>query len=182
MEVDEEFFLEHFGVKGMRWGSRKSSEVSRSVNKHAKRDAKEYARAQAFYGQGAGTRRKLIKQTVDGKSKRLPGYSTAFHKHLAEQDTSKHAEKAVSERHSIDRKEKTSKRAGALARRITGEPGTQAAFVAAAVGGAAYLNSPKGKAHLAKTAKKANDLVSEAKRRKGAIKTKRLLNDMMRKE
>lgn len=39
--------LIHYGVKGMKWG----------VRRRAKKDAKEYARAKMFYGEGAGTRR-----------------------------------------------------------------------------------------------------------------------------
>ena len=53
--------LLHFGVKGMRWGIRKSdpggpSGVSRSTNKEAAKDAEEFTRAKLYYGQGAGTR------------------------------------------------------------------------------------------------------------------------------
>lgn len=171
MIIEEEAFLQHFGIKGMKWGVRNSRPggVSRGVDKHAKKDAAEFARAQAFYGKGAGTRRKLIKQTVEGKSKRMPGYSTAFHRHLANQDPSKHAEKAVSERTSIDRKEKTRQTAGAVARRITGEQGTRAAFVAGAMGGAAYLNSARGRQHLSKAAHKMSNVAEAYKRQRGAV-------------
>jgi hypothetical protein len=63
--------LAHFGVKGMHWGQRNSEipGVSRSTSRDAAKDAKEFARAKAFYGEGAGTRRKLIRGTVEGKSK-----------------------------------------------------------------------------------------------------------------
>lgn len=170
MIINEDDYLEHVGVKGMRWGVRKGTPTgaSRAVDKHAKKDAKEFARAKAFYGEGAGTRRKLIKGTVEGKAKRLPGYKKAFDHHLDKQDTSKHASKAVSERTSIDRKTKTRQRAGAVARRITGEPGTQAAFVAAAIGGAAYLNSPRGRSVMSKSVSKLSGVAETIKRKKGA--------------
>ena len=77
-------FLEHYGVKGQRWGHRKDSTpgVSRKTDREAKKDAEEFARAKLFYGQGAGTRRKLIKATVEAKSKRDPSYAKAFDNHL----------------------------------------------------------------------------------------------------
>lgn len=69
-----------------------------SVSKEARRDAKEYARAQMFYGEGAGVRRKLIQATVEGKAVRNPAYSKAFHAELARQDMAEHAAKARKER------------------------------------------------------------------------------------
>lgn len=143
-------FLEHHGVKGMRWGSRKRDGVSRGTDRQAKKDAKEFARAKMFYGQGAGTRRKLINKAVEAKKGRDPAYAKAFDRHLATQQLDKHAEKASAERRRADFKDKNKKRAGYLARRATGEMGTQAAFAAVAVGGAAFIRSPKGRAILNK--------------------------------
>jgi membrane protein involved in colicin uptake len=145
-EIDD--FLEHFGVRGMKWGVRKNrlANVSAKTNREAKKDAEEFARAKLFYGKGAGTRRKLIKATVDAKIAKDPNYARAYSAHLAKQDSSKHAEKARSERASIDRRDKTKKSAGFLARRFTGEMGTQAAFTAIGRAGAAYFSNPNNRA------------------------------------
>lgn len=164
MIVDEDVYLEHFGVKGMHWGVRgKSSGASRQVNRIAKKDAEEFARAKAFYGQGAGTRRKLIKQTVEGRAKRIPGYQEAFQQHLDAQDTSKHAVKAVSERKRKDRHDTIKKSGGLLARNFTGEMGTKAAFTATALAGAAYLRSPKGQYMVKNAGKKMSKLAHDPK-------------------
>lgn len=147
MILDEEEYLEHYGVKGMRWGvrSNRTEGVSRSTDRMAKKDAEESARAKMFYGEGAGTRRKLIRETVKARSKD-PAYAKAFNAHLTKQDLSTHASKAVRERTTTDRRNRNKKRAGYLARRFTGEMGTQAAFAAAALGGVGFLNSPRGRA------------------------------------
>lgn len=161
-------FLEHYGVKGMQWGVRKAPGVSGRVNRDAAKDAKEFARAKQFYGKGAGTRRKLIKAKVEEKSKRSGDYKKAFDHHLNSQDMSKHSDKAVAERKSKDRRERGKQRAGYVARRFTGEMGTQAAFLASAAAGAAYLNSPKGRALLNKTMSKVNDVGNSRAQKAGA--------------
>ena len=147
---DPDEFLEHYGVKGMKWGVRKdpSTGVSRKTSREAAKDAKEFARAKMFYGEGAGNRRKLIKNTVEAKSKRDPDYKKAFDIHLNRQDMSTHASKARTERKRTDRKEKTKQRAGFFARKFTGEMGTQAAFAATAAAGIAFANSSRGRAMM----------------------------------
>lgn len=147
---DVDVFLEHFGVKGMHWGIRNDSRnsVPRRTDREARKDAEEFARAKLFFGQGAGTRRKLIKNTVEAKKKRDSAYAKAFDRHLEDQNLSDHASKARKERSRTDRKDRTKKRAGFLARRFTGEMGTQAAFTAVALGGAAFISSPKGQAFM----------------------------------
>lgn len=97
--------LVHYGVKGMKWGVRNSDRpkgTPRRTERQAKRDAKEAARAKMFYGEGAGTRRKLINKSVEARSKRDAAYKEAFNRNLAKQDLSTHANKAISERRRKD--------------------------------------------------------------------------------
>lgn len=104
--MDDE--LSHFGVLGMRWGHRKSDVpgVSRSTNSMARRDAKRHADAKMFYGETAGTKRKLLKAEIERKKKTIPDYEKAFNAHLANVDMSKSAKKAVNDRVRIDTIEK----------------------------------------------------------------------------
>lgn len=130
--------LIHFGVKGMRWGVRRDtpSGVSARTNRDAQKDAKEFARAKVFYGEGAGTRRKLIKATVEGKSKKDPNYKKAFDFHLDRQDTSKHAAKARGERKRKDVANSTRKTARGVSHILRGNPQYASAAAALLVGGA----------------------------------------------
>ena len=114
MSIEYDNYLAHYGVKGMKWGVQKEktpSGVSRRTNREAKKDAKEYARAKMFYGEGAGTRRKLINNSVKAKSSKDPSYKKAFEEHLKNQDMSKHAEKARAERRSKDARKSVAKTA-----------------------------------------------------------------------
>lgn len=71
--------LAHYGVKGMRWGVRhtRPEGVSRSTNRAAKKDAKEFTRAKMYYGEGAGNRRQRMK---DSRSSAGPFNSGAQYK------------------------------------------------------------------------------------------------------
>lgn len=140
--------LAHYGVKGMRWGVRKDGQVdgvrkadrlegvSRKTNNEAAEDAAEFARAKMFYGQGAGTRRKLIKAKVEAKAKKDSNYKKAFEHHLDRQDLGKHAEKARTERRRKDATETTTKTIKGARRQLQGGFGPvsiSAAVLASAV-------------------------------------------------
>ncbi len=120
--------LYHHGVEGQKWGVKNgppyplgSGMSPRKAQSRAKKDAKEYARAKMFYGEGAGTRRKLIKNIVNERSKD-PVYKQAFDEALSRQDMAKHAEKAKSERHRKDAANTVAKTGRGLANIISGHP------------------------------------------------------------
>ena len=97
--------LAHFGIRGMRWGVRKSDD-SRSTSKHTSnlvdKDVKRYADAKMFYGKGAGVRRRLLKAELDKKKKDIPGYEKLFNEKISTVDYSKSATKAKIERTAKD--------------------------------------------------------------------------------
>lgn len=173
-------FLEHFGIKGQKWGVRKDRApgVSRKIDTEANKDAREFARAKMFFGDGAGTRRKLIKKSVEAKSSRDPEYKKAFDHHLDKQKLDEHATGARKEREKTDNRLKRKQRTGFIARKLTGEMGTQAAFTAAAVGGVAYLNSNKGRQHMKKAASAAKNF----KNSQQAKKTTKFFTDFFAKQ
>lgn len=88
--------LYHYGVKGMKWGVRRTQHI-------AKKDAKKYARAKMYYGEGAGNRRKLIKARVNERSKD-PVYKKAFDDAYSKQNMERHASAAKIERRTRDSK------------------------------------------------------------------------------
>lgn len=65
-----------------------------NVAKQARKDAAEFAAAQMAYGKGAGTRRKMIKATVDHRADTIPGYLSAFYEAALAQDMTKHVAEA----------------------------------------------------------------------------------------
>ena len=167
-EIEE--FLAHYGVKGMQWGKRRN----RSQKQGAK-DAKEFVDAKMFYGDGAGTRRKLIKARVESNKKRMGSdYTKAFEDGVAGRDVGKSRDKAVRKRKTTDFKVKNKQRIGAVARSKTGQMGTQAAFTTIALGGAAYAKSPSGQAKLKRTFA---TVKNSAAHKKGAKALQKYLNN-----
>lgn len=105
--------LYHFGVKGMKWGVRKTKS-------EARKDAHEYARAKMFYGEGAGIRRKKIKARVDTRSKKSKLYKNTFEKALSKQNMDKHAKAATRERKIKDTTETVKKTTKGIFNIVTG--------------------------------------------------------------
>lgn len=134
--------LAQSGVKGMHWGVRKDDHpgASRAVNKSAKKDAHEFARAKQFYGEGAGTRRKLIKASVEGKSAKDATYKAAFEHHLANQNSADHAAKAQSERTRKNVRNSTAKTARGVTHILKGNSQYASAAAAMLVGGAMFAH------------------------------------------
>ena len=148
----------HYGVKGMRWGKRK-----------ARKDAKEYARAKMFYGEGAGTRRKLIKAKVNQRSKD-PTYKAEFDKALAKQDMGKHASKAKGERRRKDAINSTRKTGRGIVNIINGHP--ERAGAALATAGTVYYAAHKygiDKAIMKAGKRKFNDIKKDIMWRRGRM-------------
>ena len=76
----------------------------KKISRDAKKDAEEFARAKAFYGEGAGNRRKAIKTTVEAKKKKDPFYDQEFEYFLGKQDMEYHMKQATAERNRLDAK------------------------------------------------------------------------------
>ena len=136
-------YLEHAGVKGMKWGVRKEtrdSGIPRKTDRRAKKDADEFAKAKMFYGEGAGTRRKLIKTKVESTSNRDPAYKQAFERHLNNQNMAKRASQATTLRRRTDTKNAIKKTSKGFVHILKGN--AQYASVAATViaGGAVYAH------------------------------------------
>lgn len=134
--------LAHYGKKGMRWGIRKEDDgpegVPTKTNKLAKQHAEEFTRAKLFYGEGAGTRRKLIKAKVETHSKNDTLYKKAFDHHVAKTDLAKRAEQATKQRKRTDRSKSVKKTGKGVGHVLRGN--SQYANTAAIVGVAAGVH------------------------------------------
>lgn len=126
MIINEDDYLEHFGVKGMKWG----------VRREARRDAKESARAKMYYGEGAGVRRRNINAIVKQKSKD-PTYKAEYEKAYAKQDLSKARRSAQRQRTVTDKTKGFRQGAGRVGRAITREATAAVGFAAATAASAA---------------------------------------------
>lgn len=123
--VDEETYLMHYGVKGMKWGVRKT-------RSEARRDAKKYVRAKMFYGETAGTERKLLNAKLKPKMKD-PTYKQFFDEYVQNADTAEAARHARGKRAAKDAA-KTGKRYTKKALKVIGP-------IAAASAGAYYAKN-----------------------------------------
>ena len=135
MIINEDDYLEHFGVKGMKWG----------VRREARRDAKESARAKMYYGEGAGVRRRNINAIVKQKSKD-PTYKAEYEKAYAKQDLSKARRSAQRKRTVTDKTKGFRQGAGRVGRTITREATAAVGFAAATAASAAIgyaIKNPK---------------------------------------
>ena len=56
------------------------------VSKIAKKDAFDWARAEMFFGAGAGTRRKLLNAAIEDKVAKIPGYVELFEEYYSKQN------------------------------------------------------------------------------------------------
>jgi hypothetical protein len=122
-------YLIHYGIKGQIHGIRRfqnedgtlteegkrrygyydredGSKDYKRLQKDAANDAKEYARAKAFYGEGAGIRRKQIKNKISERMKDTD-YKKEFERLLKMQDMSAHQKAANRERKVRDVKNTT---------------------------------------------------------------------------
>ena len=115
-------YLVHYGIKGQKYGVRRfqnedgtlteegkrrygyydrqdGTKDYKRLQKDAAKDAKEYARAKAYYGEGAGIRRKQIKNLISERMKD-EDYKKEFERLLGSQDMSK-AQKAANRQRKV---------------------------------------------------------------------------------
>lgn len=131
--------LSHYGVKGMKWGKSSSSGTPRKTERTASKDAKEFAQAKMFYGEGAGIRRRQINNVVKDRSKD-PVYKEAFDRNLANQNMAKASAKARSTRKRKDVVKSTRKTARGVNHILRGNAQYASAAAAVVVAGASYAH------------------------------------------
>jgi hypothetical protein len=122
-----------------------------------------------FYGEGAGTRRKLIKAKVDARSAKDPAYKKAFDHHVANTDMGKRAEQARSQRSRKDAANYVAKTGRGVKRMVAPAAGT-----VAALGIATYITNPafrSGINGLAKTSYKSVKEAGKAAWKRESVKT-----------
>jgi hypothetical protein len=88
----------------------------KKIIKDAAKDAERWAYAEAFHGEGAGTRRRLLQMELDTKFYQLPGSLDAFNQAYEALDKTKLVKKAVKEREHLDRAAKVGKNLRAIKR------------------------------------------------------------------
>lgn len=108
-----------------------------SITKMVQKDAARWARAEMFFGEGAGTRRKLLWAEIGDKMAKIPGYEDAFGIAYDRQDMASHAIRAAKERKRLDRSKFLGKNARALAR---GDRRNVSPVILVAIGAAVVLH------------------------------------------
>lgn len=173
----------HYGVEGMHWGVRRyqpypsdyhgngkytgrSNREIKKTLKMAKKDAKRYANAKMYYGEGAGTRRKLLKAELDKKQKD-PVYKEAFDRYVENADYARSAQRAKVERKTRD--------TAAKAKRITKNYVMPAAMVAAS----AYYATHKQQVDTFLSSQM-DKAVRAARNAKNSAEVKRFVRSIMR--
>lgn len=129
----------------------------KALEKMAEQDAYDWGLAQMFFGEGAGTRRKLVAATIDQKVLDIPGYEQALDAAYAKLNQIEMAEKALELRKKIDRANTAGKNIRALK---SGNLHNLSTGVFVVVGGA-YLLHVTGYDKVLKA--KAEDLYKKAK-------------------
>lgn len=84
------------------------------IEKQAAQDAAAWIAAEMAYGEGAGTRRKLVMQPIQQKLMTDPVYADAFNAAYDKVDLTKYAELAIKERKAMDRAAKAGRNLRAL--------------------------------------------------------------------
>lgn len=135
-------FLAHYGVPGMKWGKRSArpAGTSRKTERDAGKDAAEFAKAKMYYGQGAGVRRRLIKNTVESKSKDK-AYKESFERQLSGQNMAKAASQAKSKRKRTDTVQGVAKTSRGVVNVLKGNMQFASAASIMLVGAATYAHS-----------------------------------------
>lgn len=127
-----------------------------NINKEAKKDAAEYMAAQMSYGEGAGTRRKLIETAVAYKTERITGYGEAFNTFMHTEDPLKHIKNAKRSRLAKDTAAVTGRNIRAVAR--GDRHGMSTPVILVIVGGAILHQTGYDKKVWAYSKRKTNDV------------------------
>lgn len=203
MTYEYQQYLAHYGVKGQKHGRRRYQNEDGSltaegrehygvgdgknlkkIDHDAKKDAKEYATAKAYYGEGAGNRRKRIKNIVSERSKD-PDYKAAFERYLNEQDMAKTQFRADRQRKVQDTKDSTARTVRGVKNFLLGNavPMTTAAIAIGAAlkyTGAGKKMAQWGKTALSAIAKKGSGMAERMKNAKATRIVNRNLEQLRR--
>lgn len=117
--------VSHSGVIGMKWGVRREE---RRMRKEATKDANKFAKAKMGYGEGAGTRRKLVKAELERKLKD-PKYKKSFDDALEAVNFAAVARQARRDRAGRDVKNQANRSTKVIVKTLTGTTSLAAAYI-----------------------------------------------------